>query len=140
MDGITVVDDYGHHPTEVAATLSAASGLDYDRVVVVFQPHRYTRTKALADQFGRAFDDADVLFVMDVFSAGEMPIPGISGKTVANSVKENGHVAEVNYVPNRRELMARLVEEVRPGDILLTMGAGDVTLVGPAFIEAKNEA
>ena len=77
---------------------------------------------------------------MDVFSAGEMPIPGISGKTVANSVKENGHVAEVNYVPNRRELMARLVEEVRPGDILLTMGAGDVTLVGPAFIEAKNEA
>lgn len=140
VDGITVVDDYGHHPTEVAATLSAASGLDYDRVVVVFQPHRYTRTKALADQFGRAFDDADVLFVMDVFSAGEMPIPGISGKTVANSVKENGHVAEVNYVPNRRELMARLVEEVRPGDILLTMGAGDVTLVGPAFIEAKNEA
>lgn len=140
VDGITVVDDYGHHPTEVAATLSAASGLDYDRVVVVFQPHRYTRTKALAEQFGRAFDNADVLYVMDVFSAGEMPIPGISGKTVANSVKENGHVAEVNYVPNRRELMARLVEEVRPGDILLTMGAGDVTLVGPAFIEAKNEA
>ena len=140
VDGITVVDDYGHHPTEVAATLSAASGLDYDRVVVVFQPHRYSRTKALAEQFGGAFGDADVLYVMDVFSAGEMPIPGISGKTVANAVAKSGKNAEVNYVPNRRDLISRLVAEVKPGDLLITMGAGDVTLVGPAFVEAKTEA
>ncbi len=140
IDGITVVDDYGHHPTEVAATLSAAAGLSYDRVVVVFQPHRYTRTKNLAEQFGAAFGDADVLYVMDVFSAGEMPIPGISGKTVANAVVKNGKNAEVNYVPNRRDLISRLVAEVKPGDLLITMGAGDVTLVGPAFVEAKTEA
>lgn len=140
VDGITVVDDYGHHPTEVAATLSAAAGLSYDRVVVVFQPHRYTRTQNLAEEFGGAFNDADVLYLMDIFSAGEMPIPGVTGKLVANSVAKNGSVAEVNYVPNRRDLIARLVADLRPGDLLITMGAGDVTLVGPAFVEAKTEA
>ena len=140
VDGITVVDDYGHHPTEVAATLSAAAGLNYDRVVVVFQPHRYTRTQNLAEEFGGAFNDADVVYLMDIFSAGEMPIPGVSGKLVANSVAKNGSVAEVNYVPNRRELISRLVADLKPGDLLITMGAGDVTLVGPAFVEAKAEA
>lgn len=140
IDGITVVDDYGHHPTEIAATLSAAKGLDYNRVVVVFQPHRYTRTKNLADEFGTAFDNADLLFVMDIFSAGEMPIPGISGKTVANSVKAKGKAGSVSFVPRQRDLLNRLVSEVKPGDLLITLGAGDVTLVGPAFVEAKQEA
>lgn len=140
IDGVTVIDDYGHHPTEIAATLSAAHDLSYDRVVVVFQPHRYTRTANLAQEFGRAFDNADVLYVMDIFSAGEMPIPGISGKTVASEVVAEGKAGEVNYVPNRRELMSRLVSEVKPGDLLITMGAGDVTLVGPAYVEAKQEA
>ena len=140
IDGITVVDDYGHHPTEVAATLAAARELAYDRVVVVFQPHRYSRTKALADAFAHAFDDADVLYVMDVFSAGELPIPGISGKTVANEVVSGGGVGEVHYVPSRRKLTERLVADLRPGDLLITMGAGDVTLVGPAFVEARKEA
>ena len=140
IDGITVVDDYGHHPTEVAATLAAAHDLNYDRVVVVFQPHRYTRTAALAEKFGRAFDNADVLYVMDVFSAGEMPIPGISGKTIVGEVVSEGNVGEVHYQPSRRKLTAELVENVRPGDLLITMGAGDVTLVGPAFVEAKREA
>ena len=140
IDGVTVVDDYGHHPTEIAATLSAARGLGYDRVVIVFQPHRYSRTAALAAQFGRAFDDADVLYVMDVFSAGEMPIPGISGKTVVGEVVSEGSVGEVSYVPSRRELTARLVADLRPGDLLVTMGAGDVTLVGPSFVEARRES
>ena len=139
IDGVTVVDDYGHHPTEIAATLSAAHDLSFDRVVVVFQPHRYSRTQALAEQFGGAFDNADVLYVMDVFSAGEMPIPGVSGKTVASSVLEHGTVGEVYYVPNRRELTARLVDDLRAGDLLVTMGAGDVTLVGPSFIKARRE-
>ena len=138
--GITVVDDYGHHPTEVAATLAAAKSLDFKRVVVVFQPHRYSRTQALAAEFAGAFDAADVLYVMDVFSAGEMPIPGVSGKTVASAVEQGGHVAEVHYVPNRRALTEGLMAELSAGDLLVTMGAGDVTLVGPAFIEACEAA
>jgi UDP-N-acetylmuramate--alanine ligase len=133
--GVTVVDDYGHHPTEVAATLKAASTLGFKRIVVVFQPHRYTRTSALADQFAHAFDAADVLYVMDVFSAGELPIPGVTGKTVANRVLAAGSLERVSYVPNRRDLIRRLCDDARPGDLLITMGAGDVTSMGPAFIE-----
>ena len=140
IDGVTVVDDYGHHPTEVAATLAAAHDLDYDRVVVVFQPHRYSRTAALAPEFAHAFDNADVLYVMDVFSAGEMPIPGISGKTIVGEVVSEGDAGEVHYLPSRRKLTAELVRVLRPGDLLITMGAGDVTLVGPAYVEAKREA
>lgn len=140
IDGITVVDDYGHHPTEIAATLAAAKDLSYDRVVVVFQPHRYTRTFNLVHEFGRAFDNADVLYVMDIFSAGEMPIPGVSGKSVVGAVTAEGRAGKVSYVPNRRELTQRLCAELKPGDLLITMGAGDVTLVGPAFVEAKQEA
>lgn len=139
IDNICVVDDYGHHPTEVEATLKAAAGLDFDRVVVAFQPHRYSRTQALAHQFGQAFSNADVLLVMDVFSAGEMPIPGISGKTVATAVEESGQVGEVRYVAGRSDIVPALMELVRPGDLVITMGAGDVTMVGPEFIEAMQE-
>ncbi|MCI2051430.1 MAG: UDP-N-acetylmuramate--L-alanine ligase [Atopobiaceae bacterium] len=138
-DGIIVIDDYGHHPTEIAATLSAAADLEFKRIIVVFQPHRYSRTQALAPLFGTAFDKADVLLVMDVFSAGEMPIPGISGKTVANEVREHGHVGDVEYLPNRKELIERLVEIARPGDMVITQGAGDVTGMGPAFLKALAE-
>lgn len=137
--GVTVVDDYGHHPTEVSVTLAAAADLPFKRIVCVFQPHRYSRTQALADQFGCAFDSADVLRVMDVFSAGEMPIPGVSGKTVASSVVDHGHVADVAYIPNRRALIEDLCKTCRPGDLLITQGAGDVTSIGPSFIEAMCE-
>lgn len=137
--GVTVVDDYGHHPTEVAATLAAASGLDFDRVVVAFQPHRYSRTQALAPQFAHAFDDADALLVMDVFPAGEMPVPGVSGKTVASAMEAAGSVGDVRYVPGRAAIAAAIAEEVRPGDLLITMGAGDVTMVGREFIELMKE-
>ncbi len=137
--GVTVVDDYGHHPTEVAATLAAAKDLQFSRIVCVFQPHRYSRTQALADKFAHAFKDVDVLRVMDVFSAGEMPIPGISGKTVSSGVAAAGEVADVEYVPNRRKLVEELVDLVRPGDLLITQGAGDVTQIGPLFIEAMRE-
>ncbi|MGI6231123.1 MAG: UDP-N-acetylmuramate--L-alanine ligase [Tractidigestivibacter sp.] len=139
VDGVTVVDDYGHHPTEIAATQQAASELGFKRIVCVFQPHRYSRTKALASQFAHAFDNVDVLRVMDVFSAGEMPIPGISGKTVYNEVKSAGVVPDVKYVPNRRELIENLCNTVQPGDLLITQGAGDVTQIGPLFIEAMHE-
>ncbi len=137
--GVTVVDDYGHHPTEVAATLAAAKDLQYDRIVCVFQPHRYSRTQALADDFAHAFGDADVLRVMDVFSAGEQPIPGVSGKTIASGVAATGDVADVEFVPNSRKLIENLVETVHEGDLLITQGAGDVTQIGPLFIEAMNE-
>ena len=137
--GVTVVDDYGHHPTEIAATLGAAADLPFKRIVCVFQPHRYSRTQALAAEFGRAFDDADVLRVMDVFSAGEMPVPGVSGKTIVEAVRHTGNVADVAYVPNRKRLIENLCDLVRPGDLLITQGAGDVTTMGPAFIAAMRE-
>ena len=137
--GITVVDDYGHHPTEIAATLHAAASLDYKRVVCVFQPHRYTRTQLLKKDFGTAFDDADLLYVMDVFPAGEMPIPGVSGKTVVGEVQKHGKVQRVSYVANRRTLVERLCEECKEGDLVVTQGAGDVTLMGPALLSALQE-
>ncbi len=137
--GVTVVDDYGHHPTEIAATLGAAKDLEFNRVICVFQPHRYSRTQALADQFAHAFDKADVLRVLDVFSAGELPIPGISGRTVANKVAEAGTVADVKYLPNRKELVEELASIAQPGDLVITQGAGDVTNLGPALVEALRE-
>ena len=136
--GVTVVDDYGHHPTEIQATLAAASDLQFGRIVTVFQPHRYSRTEALQDMFAHAFDKCDVLLVMDVFSAGEMPIPGISGKTVANKVTAAGGVDDVTYIPHRKELVEHLCDIVRPGDLVITQGAGDVTSIGPSFIKAMK--
>ena len=140
IDGVTVIDDYGHHPTEIAATLEAASKLDFNRIVCVFQPHRYSRTQAQEKSWAHAFDHADILLVMDVFSAGEMPIPGVSGKTVVSSVKNGGVCKHVAYVPNPRTLINLLVDTCKPGDMLITQGAGDVTQIGPAYIEAKREA
>ena len=140
IDGITVIDDYGHHPTEIAATLEAASQLDFKRIVCAFQPHRYSRTQALEKQWAHAFDKADILLVTDVFSAGEMPIPGISGKTVVSSVKNGGGCKHVAYVPKIRTLVDLLVDTCKPGDMLITQGAGDITQIGPAFIEAKRAA
>ena len=137
--GITLVDDYGHHPTEIAATLGAASSLGFKRVVCVFQPHRYTRTQLMRDKFATAFDSADVLYVMDVFPASEMPIPGISGKTVATGVMQHGDVQEVYYVPNRRHLIEQVVARAQEGDLIITQGAGDVTLMGPALLAALRK-
>ena len=139
IDGITVVDDYGHHPTEIQATLAAARGLDFKRIVCAFQPHRYSRTQSLADQFAHAFDDADVLVVTEVFSAGETPIPGVTGKVVASKVEEAGGVADVSFVAKRKDLVQHLVDVCRPGDLLITQGAGDITAIGPMSIEAKRE-
>ncbi len=137
--GITVVDDYGHHPTEIKATLAAAKGLQYERIVCVFQPHRYSRTQALADEFASSFNDADVLVVTEVFSAGETPIPGISGKTIAKKCAELGEVADVRFAARQKDVIAELLKICKPGDLLITQGAGDVTAFGPAFIAACQE-
>ena len=132
--GVTVVDDYGHHPAEIRATLAAAkAGFDC-RIVTVFQPHRYTRTQHLRQEFLTAFDEADVLVVMDIYAAGEAPIPGVSARDLAEGIRAHGH-RNVMYLGGDR---ARIVDHVsriaRPGDIVLTLGAGDVSQLGPAIL------
>ncbi len=126
-DAITVVDDYAHHPTEVAATLEAARLGRPERVIAVFQPHRYSRTEELASEFGPALAPADRVVVSDVYSAGEPPIPGVTGRLVAKAVIEAG--GNVRYVPRRVDLATVIAEETRPGDLVLLMGAGDITSV-----------
>ena len=139
VDGVRVIDDYGHHPTEIAATLKAAKTQGFERVRVVFQPHRYSRTEALAAEFGPAFDDADELVVLDVFSAGETPIPGVSGKTVVKAVQARRPGAQASFIPDRHQAVEHMASTARPGDLIVTMGAGDVTVLGPALIEALKE-
>lgn len=137
--GITVVDDYAHHPTEIEATIKAAAQLGYSRVVVLFQPHRYSRaplfTDVLNDEFGSAFDAADLLTFMDVYPAGEAPVPGVSGKTFLNVVLQHSGHPQATYIPRRVEVVPRLADELRPGDLLITMGAGDVTAIGPQLLD-----
>ena len=135
VDGVRVIDDYGHHPTEIEATLAAAKSLGFKRVRVAFQPHRYSRTESLSAEFGPAFDNADELVVLNVFAAGEVPIPGVSGKTVFNAVLAHRPDAQVSYMPDRHTVVDHMVKTVRPGDLIITMGAGDVTLLGPAIVE-----
>jgi UDP-N-acetylmuramate--alanine ligase len=137
--GVTIVDDYAHHPTEVRATLAAARDLDYQRLIVLFQPHRYSRTEALAEDFGDAFADADRVALMDVYSAGETPIPGVSGKTVLSSLLRQHPRAQAAYLPHRAEIVPYLVSRVRQGDLVLTMGAGDITAVGPELVRALSD-
>lgn len=141
--GITVVDDYAHHPTEIAATIEAAKALDFSRVVVLFQPHRYSRvklfTEVLKDDFGRAFDSADRIAFMDVYPAGEAPVPGVSGKTFLDVVTAHDGSPYATYLPKRSEVVEGLLEILQAGDLLITMGAGDVTAIGPQVIAALQE-
>jgi len=127
VGGITVVDDYAHHPTEIAATISAARLGSPERVLVVFQPHRYSRTQELATDFGPALAGADVVVVSEVYAAGETPIPGVTGRLVADAAAAAG--AEVSYVPHRADLGAEVARSARRGDVVLMLGAGDITLV-----------
>ncbi|HAM32122.1 MAG TPA: UDP-N-acetylmuramate--L-alanine ligase [Deltaproteobacteria bacterium] len=132
--GVTVVDDYGHHPVEVRATLAAAREVWPDRRIVVgFQPHRYTRTRALFREFLSAFHDADVLLVFDVYSAGEDPIEGATGEALCLAVREHGH-REARYVGKSSEAGEAVRAFLRPGDIFLTMGAGDVWKLGEGLL------
>ena len=136
--GITVVDDYAHHPTEIAATITAAKALDFKRVHVLFQPHRYSRaalfTEVMHDEFGAAFDNADTVTFMDVYSAGEAPVPGVTGKTFLNVVLEHGH-PNARYVPRRIDVVPAMIEAAEPGDLVITMGAGDVTAIAPQLVD-----
>jgi UDP-N-acetylmuramate--alanine ligase len=122
---VLVIDDYGHHPAEVEATLDAAQrGFDR-RVVVAFQPHRYSRTQSLFEEFTRSFNNADVLLVTEVYPAGEKPIEGATGDALAKAIRAHGHHS-VTYVPNKADVASKLRELVRPGDIVIALGAGDI--------------
>jgi len=134
VDGVTVVDDYGHHPTEIRATLAAARDCGYRRVLAVFQPHRYTRTALLLDDFGPCFADADQIFVLDIYGAGEPPIEGISARVLVERMRTvTGR--EFEYQPDSETMLQRLLERVRPGDVVLTLGAGNVWQLGERFLE-----
>ena len=133
--GIIFLDDYGHHPTEIVATISAAKECWPDRrLVVAFQPHRYTRTRDLYDQFVVSFNQADFLVVTPLYGAGEEPIPGVDSKSLYQGIKDHGHRA-VTFCPSREDSLALLLDEVGPGDVVLTLGAGDIHLVGTELLK-----
>lgn len=140
VGGITVVDDYAHHPTEVKATLAAAEEGPWDRVIAVFQPHRYSRTAALYREFGGSFLAADRVVITDVYGAGEEPVPGISGKLISDAVCAIVPGRGVAYLPHRADVMSYLRATARPGDLVLTLGAGDVTSLGSELLRVLEES
>ncbi len=132
--GVTVIDDYGHHPTEVRATLAAARQCGFRKIHVVFQPHRYTRTQLLMDEFAHAFHDADTLFILDIYAASELPIEGITGEALAQHIQEIGE-QEARYAPSFAEAAEAVVAAAHEGDMILTLGAGTVSQLGPMILE-----
>ena len=132
--GVIVVDDYGHHPTEIRATLAGAKEGWGCRVVVVFQPHRYTRTRDLFADFCTAFYQADVLVVTDIYPAGEAPIAGVTAQALTAAIREHGH-RDATYAESREAAVERVAKAARPGDMVITLGAGDVWKVGAALLE-----
>ncbi|HEY4008676.1 MAG TPA: UDP-N-acetylmuramate--L-alanine ligase [Acidobacteriaceae bacterium] len=133
QSGVTVVDDYGHHPTEIRATLQAARECGYRRVLVLFQPHRYTRTRDLLSEFAGAFGDADAIEVLDIYAASEEPIPGVTGEALARAIAASGVQAE--YAACLDEAIRRLVRTAGEGDLILTLGAGSVSQAGALLLD-----
>ncbi len=134
--GVTVIEDFAHHPTEVAVTVEAAREETSGRLWVVFQPHRYTRTADLAPEFGKPLAEADRVIVTDVFAAGERPQPGVTGRLVAEAVAASGGTVE--YIPHLADVPAALVPELEPGDTVVLMGAGDVAQIWPNLVEGRG--
>jgi UDP-N-acetylmuramate--alanine ligase len=137
-DGVTFIDDYGHLPGEVAAMMAAVRAGGWARIVVVFQPHRYSRTAALWPDFARAFDGADVLLVTDIYPAGEPIRAGVTGQLIADAVRAAHHDADVRYVPKLDDAEAELGRILRSGDLCLTLGAGDLTTLPERFVGASR--
>ena len=135
---VWVVDDYAHHPTEIAATIKAAKSLEDHRVVILFQPHRFSRTKLLLREFGTAFTEADVVFITDIYSAGEKPEPGIDGMSIPLMIKElTGK--EVRYVADVNTLPEEALKVIEPNDLVITMGAGNINQYGPKILALLEE-
>jgi len=136
--GVTVIDDYGHHPTEVRATLAAARACRYGHIHVLFQPHRYTRTKALMDEFGRAFHQADSVHVLDIYAASEPPIEGVTAQALAERIRAFGH-RNADYAGTMERGIEAVVEAAIPGDAILTLGAGSVYQAGEKILRRLGE-
>src|ERR1700727_2865464 len=136
--GVSVIDDYGHHPTEIRATLAAAKQCGFRKVHVVFQPHRYTRTRDLVEEFTTAFGDADSLFVLDIYAASEKPVEGISGEALAATIREKGGL-NAKYVGSFQDAVSSASALAQDGDMILTLGAGSVSQLGPMMLEKLKE-
>ncbi len=137
---ILIYDDYGHHPTEISVTLKSAkqSWSSVKRLICVFQPHRYSRTMHLKEEFGKAFGEADNIIITDVYSAGEAPISGISGETIVDEIKKNKN-SNVTYIPKKQEIADHIMNIVKAGDLVLTMGAGDIHIIGKEIYSRLRE-
>jgi len=135
---VSVIDDYGHHPTEIKATLAAARSCGFRKVHVAFQPHRYTRTRDLIEEFTSAFEDADSLFVLDIYAASEKPIEGVSGEALARTIREKGG-RNAQYVSSFAEAVGSATAAAQDGDMILTLGAGSVSQLGPMILERLRE-
>jgi UDP-N-acetylmuramate--alanine ligase len=137
--GIMVVDDYGHHPTEILATLDAAKrSSEGRRTVVIFQPHRYTRTHDLMNDFARSFNNADVLFVLDIYPASEPPIEGVTSEVLTEKIKQFGH-KDANYIGDIEGALDKILPRLQEGDLVITLGAGSVTKLSDQFLEALKK-
>jgi UDP-N-acetylmuramate--alanine ligase len=136
--GIMVVDDYGHHPTEIKATLAAAKEGWGRRTVVLFQPHRYTRTRDLLQDFATAFGQADHVVVTEIYPAGETAIPGISGERLVEAIKAAGHPS-VGWIPRKEQLVEQALPQLRPGDLVITLGAGDIWKFGAPLLDRLRQ-
>ncbi len=136
--GISVIDDYGHHPTEIKATLAAATQCGFRKIHVIFQPHRYTRTRDLMEEFTTAFADADSLFVLDIYAASEKPIEGISGELLAHAIRQKSG-KNAKYVSSFADAVSSATAVAKDGDMILTLGAGSVSQLGPMLLEKLKE-
>jgi UDP-N-acetylmuramate--alanine ligase len=137
--GVNVIDDYGHHPTEIKATLSAARQCGYQKIHVIFQPHRYTRTRDLLDDFAKAFVDADTVIVLDIYAASEEPIPGITGEVLARTIAR--FHPQCAYADSFETAIEQMSSRIASGDMVLTLGAGNVSQLGPlllSYLEAHK--
>ncbi len=137
LNGITVIDDYAHHPTEIRATINAARQFHKNRLIVIFQPHRYTRTQLLGHQFGPAFRGSDMVIITDVYSAGEPPIPGVTGELIYRSALAEG--CNAVYIPAKDEVVDYIAKRLKCDDLVITMGAGDIWQTGVKLVQELNQ-
>jgi UDP-N-acetylmuramate--alanine ligase len=136
--GIRVIDDYGHHPAEIRATLAAARSVHDGRVLVAFQPHRYTRTRDLLDDFVTAFNQADEVLVSEIYAAGEEKLPHVEAARLVEAIAAHGH-RDVHFVANLDDILERLAEDAKPGDLVLTLGAGSIASLGARLVDRLRE-
>ena len=138
--GVSVIDDYGHHPTEIKATLAAAKQCGFRKIHVIFQPHRYTRTQELMDEFAGAFGDADSLAVLDIYAASEKPIEGVTGEALASRIASAAPEKNVRYAASFADAIDAVASKAEDGDMILTLGAGSVSQIGPMILEKLQSA